>query len=240
MGRQIRKWFIRIFAVLIVAFMVISLGANFFMARNQQKEIAKQQEESKYTYVDEKKIYKLEAIDQTILLPKGMELDSTTTQEETNMIVNQYQGVRYEDLGISVGLIIMEMDPEKGANFNGQSLMTMEQAAQQYKESEYENKNYITLKGDNIDYLMVLQTVFDDNSKYGYEIDYTITDQENMRQYMVSLFLLEPKQASKTDMLKLDQMGKEMMSQTKYITAPVYDQFALPADQENTFNHILG
>lgn len=241
MGTVMRKWLIRVVVALIVSFMVISLGASFFAARNNQNNPNnQQQQESKYTYVDEKNPFELTGIGQTLLIPKGMKLESTTNSEENNAIIYRYNGVNYEDAGFSAGMVIMEMDAEKGADYSNEVLFNINEAAEQYRRAEFENINYLTFKGEEHDYLMALQTIYDNNPNYGYEIDYTIVDELNSRQYVISLFMLDPKEPSKTDMLKLDRLGKEVLSQTKYISAPIVDEFCLPEGNEDRFNHILG
>lgn len=240
MGKRIRVWLIRVVAVLIIAFMVLSLGANFFTAKNRadNETEQKQTSESKYKYVDENSKMELTGINQTLLIPRSMKLESTTNSEENNAIIYQYNSVQYDD--IAAGMVIVEMDKDKGADYTNEVLFNIEEASQRYKEAEFENINYITLQGEMHDYLMTLQTIHENNPNYSYEVDYTIIDEQNLKQYMISLFLLEPKQASKTDMLQLDRMGKEVLSQTKYVNAQKYDSFCLPAGHDDSFNHIMG
>ena len=118
-------------------------------------------------------------------------------------------------------------------------MVGMEEMADGLKNNgEYSNSNYITFRGKSDNYLEQVQTIMDGDTQYKYEIDYNIYDVANKNYYMISLFLLNPTNPSKTDRLRLDRMGKEMMSKTSYMAQDVYSEFALPAEKENEFNHL--
>lgn len=239
MGKRIRVWFIRIMALVIVALMVISLGANFFTSSSNKEEKTSEKttsKKSKYTYVSADSKYHLDGIDQDLLLPEGMTVQSQTTNDTTNGTIYTFGAVNYGD--ITASLVISVSESAKGANLDGVTMVTMEEMSDGLKNnSDYSNHNYLTFRGNSNNYLEQVQTIMDDGD-YAYEVDYNIYDLENKNYYMISLFLVNPSQPSKTDRLRLDRMGKEMMSKTSYMASDIYSEYALPAESETEFNHL--
>ena len=243
MGKRIRVWFIRILALVIVILMILSLGMNIFTGQKSSKEDQTEQtsqtkkKKSKYTYVAADSKFHLDGVDQDLLLPKGMTVKSQTTNEKSNAKIYTFNGVQYDD--ISASLVISVAESGKGANMDSIPMVGMEEMADGLKNNgEYSNSNYITFRGKSDNYLEQVQTIMDGDTQYKYEIDYNIYDVANKNYYMISLFLLNPINPSKTDRLRLDRMGKEMMSKTSYMAQDVYSEFALPAEKENEFNHL--
>ncbi len=237
MGKKVRVWFMRIIALVLVALMVITLGANLFTTSSNKEEKTSQttKKKSKYTYVSSDSKYHLDGINQDLLLPEGMTKQSESTNDQ-GATVSTFSAVKYEDLTAS--LVITKAESSQGVNMDSYAMATMEQMADGLKNNgEYSNKNYITFRGESNNYLEQVQTLLD-NGQYAYEIDYNIYDLNNKNYYMISLFLVNPENPTKTDLLHLDRMGKEMMSKTSYMAKEIYSEFALPADAEYQFNHL--
>lgn len=240
MGKKLRVWIMRIVAVLIVMFMVIQLGSSMFRTGTSQKNnktVETKKKASKYTYVSMSNTLKLEGINQTILLPDGMTVQEKNTDDTTGGTIYNYGSQKYDDF--TVGVMVSQIESAKGADLESVTMVTMEEHAEGLKNGEYSNVNYITFKGESDFYVEEVQTIYDDGeNQYKYEVDYHIFDLTNQNYYVVSLFLLSPESPTKTDYLKIDRMGQEILSKTSFNNAKVYDEYGLPAESTDRFNHI--
>lgn len=247
MGKRFRIWLMRIVAIVIVLFMVIELGANIFNTNdsnsnqdtNDKTTQTAKKNKSQYAFVSASNTVKLEGIDQTILLPEGMTKQSEEKNDETGAIIYNYGSQEFN--GVTIGLIISEMESSKGANFDNVTMTSMEDYAEGLKNGEYENTNYITFKGESNLFLEEVQTIYDadhSNVQYKYEVDYNIFDIDNSNYYVISLFLVSPENPTKTDDLKVDRLGREMLSKTRFANMDVYQEYGLPANDDDQFNHI--
>ncbi len=238
MGKKARIWFMRILAVVLVGLMVVSLGANLFMTSSDSEEKTSEKtskKKSKYTYVSSDSKYHLDGINQDLLLPEGMTVQSES-KNDNGATISTFSAVKYE--GFTASLVISKAESSQGVNMDSYAMVSMEQMADGLKNNgEYSNKNYVTFRGDSDNYLEQVQTLLEDG-QYAYEIDYNIYDLASKNYYMISLFLVNPENPTKTDLLHLDRMGKEMMSKTSYMAKDIYSEFALPADAEFRFNHV--
>ena len=236
MWKQIKRWFIRIFAVVIVFFMMFGLISNFITAQQQKSQQEEEKAKTADTYVDGKNTHQLEKIGQEVLIPKSMKLESTSTDEETGSIVYQYSSIQYDEFAVGMG--ISEMTDESGANMD-ENLFTLEEAIEALRYEEVESAQYFTFKGETNDFMIMMQKEVTDNESYSYEVDYIFFNVETRSRYTISLFLLNDDTPTKTDMLKVDRLGKEMLANTKYISMETVDQYSLPEGNEDVFNHVL-
>lgn len=244
MGKRVRVWVMRIIVALIVVFMVVSLGANIFTSSSSQEKTeekttkTKTKSTSKYTYVNDSSTFHLDGINQDILLPKGMTVQSKSEDQKTHAITYNFGAIKYD--GFSASVVIVAKESKKNGVFEDGSLAPMDQFAQGLKEQgQYSNWNYISFRGDNNNYLEQIQTLHQEkDAPSKYEIDYNIFDLDGKNTYMVTLFLVTPQDPDKTDLLHLDKMGREMMDKTTYMQKNVYQEFALPEDKADLFNHV--
>ena len=100
MGKRVRIWIMRIIAILIVAFMVVELGANIFTSNTSSKSDKTEEKtttkKSKYSYVNETSVFHLDGINQDVLLPKGMTVQSKNEDQNTHAITYNFGGVKYD------------------------------------------------------------------------------------------------------------------------------------------------
>ena len=242
MGKRVRIWIMRIIAILIVAFMVVELGANIFTSNTSSKSDKTEEKtttkKSKYSYVNETSVFHLDGINQDVLLPKGMTVQSKNEDQNTHAITYNFGGVKYD--GFSASIIITTKESSKNGTFADGELVSMDTLANGLKDNgEYSNWNYLTFRGDTNNYLEEVQTIHQEKDATAkYEIDYNINDVDGKNYYMISLFLVTPENPDKTDLLHLDRMGQEMMDKMSYMKKDIYMEYALPEDKADEFNHL--
>ncbi|MDY3035864.1 MAG: hypothetical protein SOS22_06555 [Absicoccus sp.] len=241
MGKRVRVWIMRVIAIVIVVFMVVELGANIFTGNsssNQKTTEKTTTKTSKYTYVNESSVFHLDGIDQDVLLPKGMTVQSKNEDQNTHAITYNFGAVKYDNFSASI--LITTKESGKNGTFADGELVSMDTLANGLKENgEYSNWNYLIFRGDTNNYLEQVQTIHQEKDATAkYEIDYNIYDVDGKNYYMISLFLVTPENPDKTDLLHLDKMGKEMMAKMSYMKKDIFMEYALPEDKADQFNHL--
>lgn len=237
MGKRIRVWIIRLVAVFLVVFMIASLFSNMFTNRSSSsdKEQTTQTSKSKYKYVSSKNQVKLDGVNQVILLPENVSEKDHQTDEEYGSVSYNYGSVQIDNDVISV--MITKMESENGGNFGNMSMVTKDEMAQVAQSEESEDTSYYSFQGDDDEYMEVIKTIPSEESSYSYQVSYCIYDTVGINYYMITLYLTSPSQPSKTDMLQVDNFGKEMMAKTRYIHQTVTSEFTVPDDNLDLFNH---
>lgn len=235
MGKFIRTWILRIFAVLLVVFMIASLFSNMFTNRSTSNtDKTTETTKSKYKYVSSKNQVKLDGVDQVILLPENVTEKDQQTDETYGSVSHNYGSVQIDNDVISI--MITKMESENGGNFDSMTMLTKEEMASAVQSEESEDTSYYTFQGDDTEYMETIKTIPSDTSSYSYQVSYCIFDTEGLNYYMLTLYLTSPSSPSKTDMLQVDNFGKEMLAKTRYLNQKVTSEFTMPEGSEDLFN----
>lgn len=235
MGKFIRTWIIRIFAVVLVVFMIASLFSNIFTNRSTtDTEKTTQTSKSKYKFVSSKNQVKLEGVDQVILLPENVTEKDKQTDEEYGSVSHNYGSVQIDNDIISI--MITKMESENGGNFDSMTMLTKDEMAQAAQSDTSEDTSYYAFQGDDTEYMETIKTIPSEKTSYSYQVSYCIFDTEGLNYYMVTLYLTSPSSPSKTDMLQVDNFGKEMLAKTRYLNQTVTSEFTIPDGSEDLFN----
>ncbi len=234
MGKRFKVYLIRIFAVVVVVAMIATTFSSLFSNVFNSSEDTTT-ETSKYKYVDEDNEITLDGVSQTILLPSNMELQDTETNDELNAVQENYGTATYDN--ITFAIVVTKLESENGGNVEDLGMVTKSEMSEQSQSIESEDVGYYSFMGEENDYMEKIQLIPSDTSNFSYMLAYSIFDLEGNNYYMVALYMTSPTSPSKSDMKKLENIGKEMMSSTKYSKYTVTSEFAVPGELEDLFNH---
>ncbi len=234
MSKRLKVYIIRIVAVCLVVFMVVGMFSNvlsgFFNQSSTQTTTA-----SKYKYVSEENKVKLNGVNQTILLPANMEVQGETVNDEIGAISANYGSINVD--GKTIAIMITRLESAENDKVSELGMVTKSEMSEQSQSIESEDAGYYLFQGEENNYMETIKLIPSNNENFSFMVSYTIFDLENQNYYMVTLYLTSPKSPSKTDMKTVENMGKEMMSLTKYPKYEVTSQFAVPGEKEDLFNH---
>ncbi|MBB5182087.1 hypothetical protein [Catenisphaera adipataccumulans] len=238
MGKKFRIWVIRIIAVVIVGGMALGMASNIFQdSSTEQTQTESTQTKTTNSYVDPDNTVELEGVGQTVLLPEGMEIQDQQKNDELGSITYSYGQTKLYT-NETVAISITKMESSNGGNFDQMPILTKSEMASQTQQADSQYAAaYYTFRGDENNYCEVIRSIPEDTSSFQYQTSYCIFDADNNNYYMVTAYLLAPESADKTNRLHVDNLVKQMMSKTKYADQEVTDEFAIPEDQADQFNH---